>query len=251
MRPFVIALSGKGGTGKTTISALLIKELIYRGIHPVLAVDADPNSNLHEALGVNVIESLGSMREEAFTKSIPHGMSRNEYINLRFRQVLVESIGFDLISMGRPPGAGCYCFANDLLTTSMRGLESEYKFIVVDTEAGMEHFARGTVRSPDILLIVTDPGARGLRTADRIRNIVIDFGLKSENILLIMNRVTDETRQFCFDKAWTCIPEDKELLRFDLENLPVADINELSPARQAVHNFTGRFLSEFQLLNSF
>jgi CO dehydrogenase maturation factor len=109
-RSFVIAVSGKGGTGKTTISSLLIRSLIEEGQRPVLAVDADPNANLHEALGVEVRETLGNMREEAFTKNIPPGMSRHDYIRYRFRQALVESDGFDLLAMGRPEGSGCYCF---------------------------------------------------------------------------------------------------------------------------------------------
>ncbi len=160
-RPFTIALSGKGGTGKTTISSLLVRAFIDAGECPVLAVDADPNSNFHEALGVVVKETLGSMREEAFTRNIPPGMNRHDYVRFRFRQALVESNGFDLVAMGRPEGSGCYCFANDLLSECMQQLEREYRFLVIDTEAGMEHISRGTIGKPDMLLIISDPGARG------------------------------------------------------------------------------------------
>ena len=160
-RPFTIALSGKGGTGKTTISSLLVRAFIDAGECPVLAVDADPNANFHEALGVEVKETLGSMREEAFTRNIPPGMNRHDYVRFRFRQALVESNGFDLVAMGRPEGTGCYCFANDLLSECMQQLEREYRFLVIDTEAGMEHISRGTIGKPDVLLIVSDPGARG------------------------------------------------------------------------------------------
>ncbi|MDD1646013.1 MAG: AAA family ATPase, partial [Methanomicrobiales archaeon] len=129
MTPFFVAISGKGGTGKTTVAALLVQSLVEAGVRPVLAVDADPNANLHEALGVVVRETLGEMREDAFQKSIPPGMSRTDYIRYRFRQALVESDGFDLLAMGRPEGQGCYCFANDLLQTCMRLLEKDYQVV--------------------------------------------------------------------------------------------------------------------------
>jgi CO dehydrogenase maturation factor len=121
-RPFTIAVSGKEGTGKTTISSLLIRSFIDLGEVPVPAVDADPNANLHGALGVTVRESLGSMREEAFTRHIPPGMNRHNYDRFRFRQALVAASGFDLVAMGRPEGSGCYCFANDLLSECMSEL---------------------------------------------------------------------------------------------------------------------------------
>src|SRR5512147_490964 len=187
-RPFTIALSGKGGTGKTTVSSLLIRSFIAMGEAPVLAVDADPNANLHEALGVAVHETLGSMREEAFTRHIPPGMNRHDYVRYRFRQSLVESEGFDLVAMGRPEGTGCYCFANDLLSECMVELERDYHFIIIDTEAGMEHIARGTIGTPDLLLIVSDPGARGLRTIARIRDIATQLGLPPEKIRVVFNQ---------------------------------------------------------------
>ena len=137
MRPFTIALSGKGGTGKTTVSSLLVRSFIDAGEIPVLAVDADPNANFHEALGVEVKETLGSMREEAFSRNIPPGMNRHDYVRFRFRQALVEANGFDLVAMGRPEGTGCYCFANDLLSECMQQLEREYRFLVIDTIDGL------------------------------------------------------------------------------------------------------------------
>ncbi len=155
---------------------------------PILAVDADPNANLHEALGIEVVETLGSMREDAFTKSIPPGMSRSEYVRYRFRQVLVEAEGYDLIAMGMPEGTGCYCFANNLLSEAMQLLQDEYRYVVIDTEAGMEHISRGTVGIPDILLIVSDPGARGLRTAARIHEIAQEIGFSEDQQYLVFNR---------------------------------------------------------------
>jgi len=235
-RPFTIALSGKGGTGKTTLSSLLIRSLIELGERPVLAVDADPNANLHEALGVTVQEELGSMREEAFSRQIPPGMNRHEYVKLRFRQVVVEAEGFDLVAMGRPEGTGCYCFANDLLSECMQQLEREYRFIVIDSEAGMEHISRGTIGRPDMLLIVSDPGARGLRTVARIREIATRLGLEPDRIFMVVNRYKSGTAPVDAGGGHplAVIPEDPLVEAADLAATPVSGIPENSPARQAV-----------------
>jgi CO dehydrogenase maturation factor len=234
--PFIIALSGKGGTGKTTISSLIIRTLIDLGETPVLAVDADPNANLHEALGLTVHETLGSMREEAFTRHIPPGMNRHDYVRFRFRQALVEAKGFDLVAMGRPEGSGCYCFANDLLSECMIQLERDYRFIVIDTEAGMEHISRGTIGKPDMLLIVSDPGARGLRTIARIREIATQLGLEKEKIFIVFNRFKSGTAPVDLGEGipLAIIPDDPHIEAADLAALPVSQIPVDSPARGAV-----------------
>lgn len=234
--PFTIALSGKGGTGKTTVSSLLIRSFIDLNEAPVLAVDADPNANLHEALGVAVHETLGSMREEAFSRTIPPGMNRHDYVRFRFRQSLVESNGFDLVAMGRPEGSGCYCFANDLLSECMLQLEREYHFIVIDTEAGMEHIARGTIGKPDLLLIVSDPGARGLRTIARIREIATQLGLENEKIHVVFNQYKTGAAQIDIgeESPIAIVPEDPAVEKADLAATPVSQIPFDSPARVAV-----------------
>jgi len=234
--PFTIALSGKGGTGKTTVSSLLVRSFIAMGETPVLAVDADPNANLHEALGVSVKETLGSMREEAFSRNIPPGMNRHGYVRLRFRQALVESEGFDLVAMGRPEGTGCYCFANDLLSECMQTLERDYQFIVIDSEAGMEHISRGTIGKPDLLLIVSDPGARGLRTIARIREIATQLGLEKEKIHVVFNQYKTGAAPVDIgeETPFAIIPEDSAVEKADLAAEPVSLIPERSPARVAV-----------------
>jgi len=236
LHPFTIVISGKGGTGKTTLSSLLIRSFIELGEKPVLAVDADPNANLHEALGVSIKETLGCMREEAFTRKIPPGMNRHNYIRFRFRQVLVESEGFDLVAMGRPEGSGCYCFANDLLSECMIELEREYRFIVIDTEAGMEHISRGTIGKPDMLLIVSDPGARGLRTISRIREIATQLGLDPEKIHVVFNKYKTGTAPVDIGKEMPIafLPDDPEVESADLAATPVSQIPPDSPARSAV-----------------
>jgi CO dehydrogenase maturation factor len=235
-KPFTIALSGKGGTGKTTVSSLLIRSFIAMGETPVLAVDADPNANLHEALGVTVHETMGSMREEAFSRTIPPGMNRHGYVRFRFRQSLVESEGFDLIAMGRPEGTGCYCFANDLLSECMGELERDYHFIVIDSEAGMEHIARGTIGKPDLLLIVSDPGARGLRTIARIREIATQLGLENEKIQIVFNRFRGGAAPVDIGTGQpiAIIPDDAAIEQADLSATPVSLVSQESPAKVAV-----------------
>lgn len=238
-RPCTIVISGKGGTGKTTISSLLIASMVKAGERPVLAVDADPNANLHEALGVELEETLGTMREEAFGKSIPPGMQRAEYIKYRFRKVLVESGGFDLLAMGRPEGSGCYCFPNHLLGEAISLLEKDYSYVIVDSEAGMEHIARGTISRPDILLIVSDPGARGIRTARRIRDLAVSLGLGNVPIYLVFNRATDRTSAEAEEleeslPLLAAVPEDPAVSDADLNGKPIVGIPDGSPARIAV-----------------
>jgi CO dehydrogenase maturation factor len=243
--PCRIALSGKGGTGKTTISALLIQALIGMGESPVLAVDADPNANLNEALGLPLHETLGSMREDAFTKSIPPGMSRTGYIEYRFQQVLIESEGVDLLAMGRPEGTGCYCFANRLLSEAMDLLSRHYRFVVMDMEAGMEHLSRGTIGIPDLLLVVTDPGARGVRTAGRIHDLAMTLGIPNERIYLVINRAGEPGAEHVADprRILASIPEDREVERADLDARPIVSIPVGSPARSAVGNLAERVRS--------
>jgi CO dehydrogenase maturation factor len=236
MKPCVIAVSGKGGTGKTTVSALLVRCLVEAGQTPVLAVDADPNANLHEALGLPSPESLGSMREDAFTKSIPSGMSRTDYIRYRFRKVIMEEKGYDLLVMGRPEGSGCYCFAHDLLQTSMRVLEQDYAFIIIDNEAGMEHISRGTIGAPDLLVIVTDPAARSVRTVERIREIAGSLGLSGVPVLTVINRVKPGKKPDISgipgQHAW--IPEDPEIEEADRAGDAIVNISGNSPSKIAV-----------------
>jgi CO dehydrogenase maturation factor len=243
--PCTIVISGKGGTGKTTISALLVAALVDAGETPVLAVDADPNANLHEALGVTLHDTLGAMREEAFGRSIPPGMQRSAYIQYRFRQVLAESAGYDLLPMGRPEGSGCYCFPNALLGECMSLLEKEYRYVVVDSEAGMEHISRGTIRRPDLLLITSDPGARGIRTARRIRDLAVSVGMEDVPMFLVISRyregaapeaaVLEESLPLL-----AVVPEDPAIEEADLAGRPIAGIPAQSPSRRAVRDLAGR-----------
>ncbi|MDU9047860.1 MAG: AAA family ATPase [Candidatus Electrothrix sp. Rat3] len=186
----VIALAGKGGTGKTTTSALLLKYLIARKMTPVLAVDADANANLNELVGLNVQTTLGEIRKE-LKGDMPTGMSRDQYMEMKIHQALIEETGFDLMVMGQPDGPGCYCAANQYLAMTMDKLAENYEYIIVDNEAGMEHLSRMNLRSIDYLFIVSDPSARGIMTARRIADITGPLKLDIKHQYLLVNRAPD------------------------------------------------------------
>jgi CO dehydrogenase maturation factor len=186
----VIAMAGKGGTGKTTLSALLLNYLLTAKQTPVLAVDADANVNLNELLGVEVDLTLGEIRKE-LKGDIPIHMTRDQYMEMKVHQALIEKHGFDLLVMGQPDGPGCYCAANQHLALTMDKLAGNYRYILVDNEAGMEHLSRMNLRSIDLLLVVSDPSARGILTARRIADITAPLCLEIKEKFLIVNRAPE------------------------------------------------------------
>ena len=190
MTPKVIAMAGKGGTGKTTISALLIKYLLEKKLTPVLAVDADSNVNLNELLELEVCSTIGEIRKD-LKGDMPSGMTRDQFMEMKIQQAIVEDSGFDLLVMGQPDGPGCYCSANQYLAMTMEHLAGNYRYILVDNEAGMEHLSRMNLRSIDYLLIISDPSARGILTARRIAEITDPLGLVVKNKYLIVNRAPE------------------------------------------------------------
>lgn len=189
----IIAISGKGGTGKTSICALLIRAFKNKGYGPMLAVDADPNANLAEMLGVKVESSIGEICEE--TKKYDGGqagMSKNDYLRFRLEQIITEAEGFDLLVMGRPEGPGCYCYANNVLRDALKILMDNYKLILIDNEAGFEHVSRKTNLKIDQLLVVSDPSLRGVNTAGKIFNLAKSIGLPVKKTGLLLNRIKGE-----------------------------------------------------------
>ena len=186
----VIAMAGKGGTGKTTISALLINYLRKKGMTPVLAVDADSNANLNELLGVEVEITIGQVRKE-LKEDMPPGMTRDQFMEMKVHQALIEETGFDLLVMGQPDGPGCYCAANQYLAMTMDHLAGNYPVIVVDNEAGMEHLSRMNLRDIDLLMVTSDPSARGIMTAKRISDLTAPLGINIKKQCLVVNRAPD------------------------------------------------------------
>jgi CO dehydrogenase maturation factor len=196
-----IALAGKGGTGKTTIAALLIRYLIEERDGSILAIDADPATNLNLVLGMEVERTVGDIREGmldmvessgALAGSMPGGMSKQEYLDYHIQMALTEGERVDLLVMGRPEGPGCYCAANQMLRVIVDRLEKQYDYVVIDNEAGMEHLSRRTTRDVDVLLLVTDPTQRGLIAARRMREMVPELDIGVGHVYLVVNRLRGE-----------------------------------------------------------
>jgi len=229
--PFSIALAGKGGTGKTTISGLLIKYLTVRGKTPVLAVDADSNANFNEVLGVSVNETIGNAREEMKKGVVPGGMTKDVFMSMKLEQAIVEAPGYDLVVMGQPEGSGCYCAANTLLTGFLERLTDNYPYIVIDNEAGMEHISRLTTKNVDILLIVSDTSRRGLQAALRINELSKKLKIGVGESHIIINRckeypssdILNMINEAGINLAGT-IPEDKTLYEYDLNGRPTIEL---------------------------
>jgi CO dehydrogenase maturation factor len=188
----IIAMAGKGGTGKTTLAALLIKYLTEKNLTPVLAVDADANANLNELLNLEVGLTIGQIRKE-LKGDLPPNITRDQYMEMKVHQALVEEKGFDLMAMGQPDGPGCYCAANQHLAMTMDHLAGNYRYIIVDNEAGMEHLSRMNMRRIDYLIVTSDPSARGILTARRIAELTGPLGIEVKHRCLIVNRVPEPT----------------------------------------------------------
>jgi len=250
---FSIAIAGKGGSGKTTTAALIIRYLRNRQMTPILAVDADGNANLHESLGLGLGATIGSILAEFNTEkiSIPSGMNKGAFLEFRLNEAVVESRGVDLISMGRGEGTGCYCYPNSVLKNFIDKLKGNYRFMVMDNEAGMEHLSRRTTENIDELLIASDHSVKGIRTVARIRELVDELKLDVKRVSVIITRVPGvldehikgELKELAIDPV-AVIPLDPAILRFDLEQRSLLDLPNESPAVQAVQRLMDAVLAQ-------
>jgi CO dehydrogenase maturation factor len=243
---FTIAFAGKGGTGKTSLAGLVVKYLVGKRRGPVLAVDADSNACLNEALGIAVHATIGSLREESLQAvrgggDRPGGMSMEQLFDYQVQQSVVEAEGFDLMVMGRPEGPGCYCAANNIIRKYTDLLSEKYPYVVIDNEAGMEHLSRRTTHKVDVLIIVSDPTMKGVMTAQRINSLVDELKLEVERRVLIINRVIGyegEDLKSMAEKAGVpvagLVPQDEAIFKFDLEGKPVFKLPEESKSVQAL-----------------
>ncbi len=238
-----IAVAGKGGTGKTTVSALLSSWLTHHGT--VLAVDADPAANLHMALGMPLEETVGDIREgmleEVKRGTFRAGISKQDYLELRINQAIVEGQRLDLVSMGRPEGPGCYCAANNMLRAYLDQLQAQYAYVVMDNEAGMEHVSRQTTRDIDILLLVSDPSMRGISTAARMQELIHELRTYVGRIVLIVNRVDgvlpptiQEAIQANGLNLLGTLPADADIRDFDAEGRPLVQLPSENPVRTSL-----------------
>ena len=247
--PFSIALAGKGGTGKTTLAGMLIKYLGMKGKVPVLAVDADCNSNLNEVLGVEVSDTLGNAREEMKKGVVPGGMTKDIFMSMKLEQAVVETKNFDLLVMGQPEGQGCYCAANTLLTGFLERLTGNYPYMVLDNEAGMEHISRLTTSNVDVLLVVADTSRRGLQAAFRIDKLAKDLNIGVGKSFVVINQCKDKPSEFVLDlidksgmELIGTIPEDDTIYEFDLKGLPTIEIPDDNKAFTAAVNIFDKII---------
>lgn len=241
-----IAVAGKGGTGKTTISALIIDFLTRNHRGTVLAIDADPSTNLNLALGVPLYDTVGDVREETATavggSQAMAGLSKWDYLDFRINEALVEETEFDLLAMGRPEGPGCYCAANNILRGSVDRLSDAYDYIVIDNEAGLEHLSRRTTRDVDLLLIVSDPTLRGIIAAGRVAALIDELKTSVGASYLIVNRVNGDAlpaplmeaiREHKLDLAGL-VPADPAVNELDALGEPIVRLPPDSPVRRSL-----------------
>ena len=243
----VIAVAGKGGVGKTTLCGMLIQYLCEQNKGPILAVDADANSNLNEVLGVKVDTTLGDVREEiaqaeiAKESPIPKGMSKADY-------ALVEEDDFDLLVMGRTQGKGCYCYVNGLLQAQLAKYQNHYPYIVVDNEAGMEHISRGVLPSMQTAILVSDCSRRGIQAVGRIAKLIDECGMKPDTVGLIVNRapkgeLNDGIKEEIANQGLHLlgvVPQDETVYEYDCDGKPTASLPEDNPVKKALREIAGK-----------
>lgn len=239
-----IAVAGKGGTGKTSFCALLIKYLIDKGKSPVLAVDADANANLNEALGLKIENDTVSelIAKTKDPRGIPHGMSQEVYIEYKLNAALSEGKNMDLLVMGGPEGPGCFCFPNNILRKYLDQLSKGYKYIIMDNEAGLEHISRRTTRDVDVLFVISDNSARSVRSAGRVNELLKQINTKVSSLYLILTKATEQDALYLKEeiektglKLAGIIPSDPLITEYDVKNIPLFDLPADSPAVKAVY----------------
>jgi CO dehydrogenase maturation factor len=246
-----LAVAGKGGVGKTTFAALLIHHIAARGLGSILAIDGDPSSNLNLALGVELGETVGRIREDTRTEvssgRYDASMAKSDFFEYEVYDALVEGERFDLLAMGRPEGPGCYCAANNILRGVVDRLGDQYDYVVIDNEAGMEHISRQTTRDVDGLFILTDMTMRGLNAAGHIARLIRELGTRVYRTHLVINRSNGEVpaawqdtiAEYGLELIGT-LPNDPTVAEFDLVGRPIIEISAESPISQAVSGIVSR-----------
>jgi CO dehydrogenase maturation factor len=242
-----IAVAGKGGTGKTTLSSMLVRFLTESGKSPVLAIDADPNSCLGTMLGTDECQTIGDLREELLRDKddLPAGISKPAYVEMKVRTTMAEEDNFDLLVMGRPEGQGCYCYVNSVLRTFMDSLGEGYPYVVMDNEAGLEHLSRRTTNDVDVMFLLSDQSRIGIESAGRVRDLAIEMELNVKEFHLVVSRATDPelvakvAAEFGFDEV-EILPTDEELAEAALAGHSVFTLDGRSKAYAALKDIAKR-----------
>ncbi len=246
-----IAVAGKGGTGKSTISAIIVRWLSDHISKSILAVDADSNVNLNDMLGVELKATVGGIREEMKQKvsRLPGGMTKQQFLEYRIQSSVVETPHFDLIAMGRPEGPGCYCYANSILRDVLKTLAGNYEYVVIDNEAGMEHLSRRTAHNIDYLFMIADATVRGIHTAGRISRLVTELEARITNRYLVVNRVRGSWPQSTAEsidseglELLCSVPEDELIYETDQKGSPIWTIMDGTNAYRSLGEVLGHLI---------
>jgi len=257
-----IALAGKGGVGKTTIAGLIIKYLVKEKSGAVLAIDADPSSNLNMVLGLDLDWTVGDIRENMLEKvkesllaggaamgTLDGGITKRDYLDYQVRTSVSEGDHFDLIAMGRSEGPGCYCAVNHNLREVVDSISKNYRYVVIDNEAGMEHLSRRTTRDVDYLFVVSDPTQRGIVAAERIAGFRHDLDINIENAYLIINRLTGNLPSALKQRVEQIdiellgvVPANQELTEFEFSGRPLVELGDDSPVYQEIAQMLNKIL---------
>uniref|UniRef100_A9AAW5 Cobyrinic acid ac-diamide synthase n=1 Tax=Methanococcus maripaludis (strain C6 / ATCC BAA-1332) TaxID=444158 RepID=A9AAW5_METM6 len=248
----IIAVTGKGGVGKTLLSSLIIRNLTKTGKN-ILAIDADPDSNLPEALGVEVTKTVGDAREE-LKKEVKSGNTSPEMdmwnsLDYKIMESIIETPEFDLLVMGRPEGSGCYCAVNNMLRKIVETVSSNYDIVVIDTEAGLEHLSRRTTQNVDTLLVVTDSSKRGILTASRIKELAKELDISFKNLYLVLNRIKPENEESVRETVKDfgldiigIIYDDELTASYDMEGKPLFELPDDSETVNSVSKIVEKIL---------
>jgi len=245
---YTVAITGKGGVGKTTLASLLVTRLVARGRAPVLAIDADPNTCLDSALGLEAEKTIGTLREEAREmagRGLAAGVSKRELLELRIAESLVEAEGFDLIAMGRPEGPGCYCYANNVLKEVIAQIAGNYPYVVLDNEAGLENLSRRILQRVDLLIMVADPSKRGLDTVARLYDLATEMAVGYQRLAVVVNQLrgrdlpeaVEWLRKRTGADCVVGLPEDQALAALGERGEPLARLPEDNPVVEKLDRF--------------
>ena len=242
---YIIAVTGKGGVGKTTFSSLIVKNLINAGKTPVLAIDADPNSCLDSALGVKITNTVGRAREDVKQEGTSTNISTKELLQMKLNESLIESTGFDLIAMGRPEGAGCYCYANNVLKSVITELAGQYPYVVLDNEAGLENLSRRIVQKVNVMALVSDVSNAGLDTLKRLYELAVEMKIEYDKLALVVNRVRndrlpaklEEIKNFTKADYIVALPDDDEIAEFAEISKSFLELPDDNPVNVKVSEF--------------